>query len=170
MSNMPDECSRMINSFSDAMWWAIVTTTTVGYGDFSPVDPLSRVVAAFLMLVGIGLVGSLAATMSQLFYTMKEGSGGRSLVNTDEDVLHVLQRLLDHYENGNLDKRTYESAISLAMQRIRAEITMIRSEYDTISSTMPVPLQVAQKIEYNDSISSLEDLLHDVESMIPEEE
>ena len=170
MSNMPDECSRMINSFSDAMWWAIVTTTTVGYGDFSPVDPLSRVVAAFLMLVGIGLVGSLAATMSQLFYTMKEGSGGRSLVNTDEDVLQVLQRLLDHYENGNLDKRTYESAISLAMQRIRAEITMIRSEYDTISSTMPVPLQVAQKIEYNDSISSLEDLLHDVESMIPEEE
>ncbi|MAK04602.1 MAG: hypothetical protein CMA03_01775 [Euryarchaeota archaeon] len=170
LSNMPDECSRMINSFSDAMWWAIVTTTTVGYGDFSPVDPLSRVVAAFLMLVGIGLVGSLAATMSQLFYTMKEGSGGRSLVNTDEDVLHVLQRLLDHYENGNLDKRTYESAISLAMQRIRAEITMIRSEYDTISSTMPVPLQVAQKIEYNDSISSLEDLLHDVESMIPEEE
>jgi len=170
LSNMPDECSRMINSFSDAMWWAIVTTTTVGYGDFSPVDPLSRVVAAFLMLVGIGLVGSLAATMSQLFYTMKEGSGGRSLVNTDEDVLQVLQRLLDHYENGNLDKRTYESAISLAMQRIRAEITMIRSEYDTISSTMPVPLQVAQKIEYNDSISSLEDLLHDVESMIPEEE
>ena len=167
---VPDECSRMINSFGDAMWWAIVTTTTVGYGDFSPVDPLSRIVAAFLMLVGIGLVGSLAATMSQLFYTMKEGSGGRSLVNTDEDVLHVLQRLLDHYENGNLDKRTYESAISLAMQRIRAEITMIRSEYDTISSTMPVPLQVAQKIEYNDSISSLEDMLHDVEAMINEEE
>ena len=79
---VPDECSRMINSFGDAMWWAIVTTTTVGYGDFSPVDPLSRIVAAFLMLVGIGLVGSLAATMSQLFYTMKEGSGGRSLVNT----------------------------------------------------------------------------------------
>ena len=167
---VPDECSRMINSFGDAMWWAIVTTTTVGYGDFSPVDPLSRIVAAFLMLVGIGLVGSLAATMSQLFYTMKEGSGGRSLVNTDEDVLQVLQRLLDHYENGNLDKRTYESAITLAMQRIRAEITMIRSEYDTISSTMPVPLQVAQKIEYNDSISSLEDMLHDVEAMINEEE
>mgnify|MGYP001343592802 FL=1 len=167
---VPDECNRMINSFGDAMWWAIVTTTTVGYGDFSPVDPLSRIVAAFLMLVGIGLVGSLAAKMSQLFYTMKEGSGGRSLVNTDEDVLQVLQRLLDHYENGNLDKRTYESAISLAMQRIRAEITMIRSEYDTISSTMPVPLQVAQKIEYNDSISSLEDMLHDVESLIVEEE
>ena len=46
---LADECSRMINSFGDAMWWAIVTTTTVGYGDYSPVDPLSRVVAAFLM-------------------------------------------------------------------------------------------------------------------------
>lgn len=167
---LADECSRMINSFGDAMWWAIVTTTTVGYGDYSPVDPLSRVVAAFLMLVGIGLVGSLAATMSQLFYTMKEGSSGRSLVNTDEDVLSILDNLLKHHKNGVLDKKTYESAVSLAMLRIRAEITMIRSEYDTISSTMPVPLQVAQKIEYNDSISSLEDLLHDVESMISEEE
>ncbi|MED5272365.1 MAG: potassium channel family protein, partial [Candidatus Thermoplasmatota archaeon] len=57
LSNMPGECDRMINSFGDAMWWAIVTTTTVGYGDYSPVDPLSRIVAAFLMLVGIGLVG-----------------------------------------------------------------------------------------------------------------
>jgi len=170
LNNMPDECNRMINSFGDAMWWAIVTTTTVGYGDYSPVDPLSRIVAAFLMLVGIGLVGSLAATMSQLFYTMKEGTGGRSLVNTDEDVLSILERLLTHYENGLLDKKTYDSAISLAMKRIRAEILMIRNEYETISSTMPVPLQVAQKIEYNDNISSLEDMLHDVESMISEEE
>ena len=170
LSNMPGECDRMINSFADAMWWAIVTTTTVGYGDYSPVDPLSRLVAAFLMLVGIGLVGSLAATMSQLFYTMKEGTGGRSLVNTDEDVLSILERLLTHYENGLLDKNTYESALSLAMKRIRAEIVMLRNEYETISSTMPVPLQVAQKIEYNDNISTLEDMLHDVESMISEEE
>ena len=170
LSNMPGECDRMINSFADAMWWAIVTTTTVGYGDYSPVDPLSRLVAAFLMLVGIGLVGSLAATMSQLFYTMKEGTGGRSLVNTDEDVLSILERLLTHYENGLLDKKTYDSALSLAMKRIRAEIVMLRNEYETISSTMPVPLQVAQKIEYNDNISTLEDMLHDVESMISEEE
>ncbi|CAI8216095.1 MAG: Cyclic nucleotide-gated potassium channel [Methanobacteriota archaeon] len=170
LSNMPGECDRMINSFGDAMWWAIVTTTTVGYGDYSPVDPLSRIVAAFLMLVGIGLVGSLAATMSQLFYTMKEGTGGRSLVNTDEDVLSILERLLTHYENGLLDKKTYDSALSLAMKRIRAEIIMLRNEYETISSTMPVPLQVAQKIEYNDNISTLEDMLHDVESMISEEE
>ena len=170
LANMPGECDRMINSFGDAMWWAIVTTTTVGYGDYSPVDPLSRIVAAFLMLVGIGLVGSLAATMSQLFYTMKEGTGGRSLVNTDEDVLLILERLLTHYENGLLDKKTYDSALSLAMKRIRAEIIMLRNEYETISSTMPVPLQVAQKIEYNDNISTLEDMLHDVESMISEEE
>ena len=170
LSNMPGECDRMINSFGDAMWWAIVTTTNVGYGDYSPVDPLSRIVAAFLMLVGIGLVGSLAATMSQLFYTMKEGTGGRSLVNTDEDVLSILERLLTHYENGLLDKKTYDSALSLAMKRIRAEIIMLRNEYETISSTMPVPLQVAQKIEYNDNISTLEDMLHDVESMISEEE
>ena len=77
---------------------------------------------------------------------------------------------MTHYENGLLDKKTYDSALSLAMKRIRAEIVMLRNEYETISSTMPVPLQVAQKIEYNDNISTLEDMLHDVESMISEEE
>jgi voltage-gated potassium channel len=168
--DLPNECNTIMHNFGDAMWWAIVTTTTVGYGDFSPINPLSRIVAACLMLVGIGLVGSLAATMSQLFYTMKEGSGGRSLVNTDSDVLEILERLLTHHNNGHLNTKLFESALSLAMQRIRAEILMIRSEYDTIASTMPVPLQVAQKIEYNEKISSLENMLHDVEAMIPEEE
>ena len=90
--------------------------------------------------------------------------------NSNIEYLSVVAASRNDNHGGNLDKRTYESAISLAMQRIRAEITMIRSEYDTISSTMPVPLQVAQKIEYNDSISSLEDMLHEVEAMINEEE
>jgi voltage-gated potassium channel len=39
------------------MWWAVVTLTTVGYGDVVPITPLGRVVAAMVMICGLGLFG-----------------------------------------------------------------------------------------------------------------
>jgi voltage-gated potassium channel len=56
-----------IHDYVSALWWAIVTVTTVGYGDRFPVTEGGRVVAAILMLVGIGLIGVLTATVASLF-------------------------------------------------------------------------------------------------------
>lgn len=56
-----------IHNYPDALWWAIVTVTTVGYGDRYPVSAGGRVVAATLMLVGIGLIGVLTATVASVF-------------------------------------------------------------------------------------------------------
>ena len=56
-----------IHDYVDALWWAIVTVTTVGYGDRFPVTEGGRVVAVVLMLVGIGLIGVLTATVASLF-------------------------------------------------------------------------------------------------------
>lgn len=49
-----------INNFFDAVWWSVVTTTTVGYGDIFPITWEGRVVGIILMLFGIGLVGTVA--------------------------------------------------------------------------------------------------------------
>lgn len=59
-------------SFQDALWWSFVTTTTVGYGDLSPVTGLGRIVAAVLMLVGIGLIDSLTSSITTFFITPAE--------------------------------------------------------------------------------------------------
>lgn len=59
-----------IHSYPDALWWAIVTVTTVGYGDHFPVTAGGRAVAVVLMLLGIGLIGILTATVASVF--MKE--------------------------------------------------------------------------------------------------
>jgi len=56
-----------IHSYLQALWWAIVTVTTVGYGDRYPVTEGGRAVAVVLMLVGIGLIGVLTATVASVF-------------------------------------------------------------------------------------------------------
>jgi voltage-gated potassium channel len=56
-----------IHNYGQALWWAIVTVTTVGYGDKYPVTAGGRGVAVVLMLVGIGLIGVLTATVASFF-------------------------------------------------------------------------------------------------------
>jgi voltage-gated potassium channel len=53
-----------ILTFGDALWWAITTITTVGYGDMYPVTPLGRVVAAALMRSGIAVLGVVTASIA----------------------------------------------------------------------------------------------------------
>lgn len=56
-----------IHTYADSLWWAVVTVTTVGYGDRFPVSAAGRGVAVVLMLVGIGLVGVVTATVASFF-------------------------------------------------------------------------------------------------------
>jgi voltage-gated potassium channel len=56
-----------IRSAQDAMWWAVSTMTTVGYGDTYPITPEGRLVAVCLMVAGVGLFGSLSGLVASWF-------------------------------------------------------------------------------------------------------
>jgi voltage-gated potassium channel len=56
-----------IHNFGNALRWSVVTVTTVGYGDHYPVTAFGQGVAVILMLVGIGLIGILTATVASYF-------------------------------------------------------------------------------------------------------
>jgi len=55
-----------ITTGGDALWWAFVTITTVGYGDQFPVTPFGRIVGVFVMFAGVGIIGSLASILASL--------------------------------------------------------------------------------------------------------
>lgn len=63
-----------ITTFRDAVWWAIVTTTTVGYGDYTPVTPAGRTIAVVVMIVGVGLIGTVSATVAAYFVSRRKVS------------------------------------------------------------------------------------------------
>jgi voltage-gated potassium channel len=55
-----------ITTGGDALWWAVVTITTVGYGDKFPVTLGGRITGAFVMFAGVGIIGALASILSGL--------------------------------------------------------------------------------------------------------
>lgn len=56
-----------IKTAEDSIWWAFVTVTTVGYGDKYPVTTEGRVIAAFLMITGVGLFGTFTGFVASWF-------------------------------------------------------------------------------------------------------
>ena len=56
-----------IHTAEDALWWAFVTITTVGYGDLFPVTTEGRSIAALLMFVGVGVFGTITAYIASWF-------------------------------------------------------------------------------------------------------
>lgn len=62
-----DAPGALITTYGDALWWAMTTVTTVGYGDLYPITIAGRVLAVFLMLTGLALVGAVTATLASWF-------------------------------------------------------------------------------------------------------
>jgi voltage-gated potassium channel len=62
-----DDSNSNIKTAEDAIWWAYVTITTVGYGDKFPVTTEGRIIAALLMTIGVGLFGTFTAYLSSWF-------------------------------------------------------------------------------------------------------
>ena len=62
-----DAPGATITNFGDAIWWALVTVTTVGYGDYYPVTFEGRFIAVLLMLSGLALVSVITVSFASWF-------------------------------------------------------------------------------------------------------
>lgn len=76
-----------INSFADALWWAVVTITTVGYGDMVPITAAGRAMATILMLGGVAFFSGVTANLASF------------LVKGSDAEKNALSQLLKEIEN-----------------------------------------------------------------------
>lgn len=87
-----------INGFGNAMWWAIVTVTTVGYGDVVPETTVGRLVGAGLMLVGVSAIPIATSLVVSVFITrMQEKLREQDSAERAEIIRHIerLEEMLE---------------------------------------------------------------------------
>ena len=104
-----------IETGGDALWWAFVTITTVGYGDQYPVTALGRTVGVFVMFAGVGIIGSLASILASLL---------------------VPQPQTDDGPNGS---DPADAKVTEELASIRAELAALRHELGTGPSADSAP-------------------------------
>ncbi|MFD1125835.1 ion channel [Lentilactobacillus raoultii] len=81
-------------SLQEALWWAITTATTVGYGDETPHTAGGKIVASLLMLGGIGFLGLLTSTITGFFTKQDvEEDRDRALKHLTKQVDHLSKQV-----------------------------------------------------------------------------
>ncbi len=96
-----------IDDYEDALWWAIVTLTTVGYGDISPQTPVGRFIAIILMFFGIGIIGLITGSVASYFISNDDKK-------KDSDIEFVKSQLNRFDE---LSDRDFDQLIRILQQK-----------------------------------------------------
>jgi len=82
-----------ITSYPEALWWSVVTITTVGYGDHYPLSVTGKLVAVSLMIGGIGLIGFVTGSLAS--WIVERISADSAKDATKEDIRVVLSELAE---------------------------------------------------------------------------
>jgi voltage-gated potassium channel Kch len=90
-----NDANANIKTASDALWWAYVTVTTVGYGDKYPVTNSGRIVGVLLMTIGVGLFGVITGYLANAFLKPKsaEQSEKEAMSTTPDNLQAGLQEI-----------------------------------------------------------------------------
>ena len=87
------EPGSSIQSFGQALWWALTTITTVGYGDTFPLSTQGRFIAALLMIGGVALAGVGTATLASWIVSLVEEENAEQEAATQAQVATLQQQV-----------------------------------------------------------------------------
>ena len=106
-----------IKTYPEAVWWAFVTITTVGYGDYYPVTTLGRTGAVVLMFFGLGIIGVLSSYLSTTFISLERRRREARKDNDEEK---------DDEEKDNDDSTSRDAELAA----IREELAALRKLFE----------------------------------------
>lgn len=86
-----------ITSAQDAVWWSVVTITTVGYGDRYPITAEGRAIAAVLMTAGVGLFGTFSGFVASWFLAPANKKRQSELLDLREEIVSLRQLIESRY-------------------------------------------------------------------------
>jgi voltage-gated potassium channel len=82
-----------IGSFNDSLWWAVVTVTTVGYGDVVPTSAGGRLVGALLMLAGVSAIPITTSLVVSVFVSRIQRKQHEVDEKDRKDIVDRLERI-----------------------------------------------------------------------------
>jgi voltage-gated potassium channel len=118
-----------IKTYHEAVWWAFVTITTVGYGDYYPVTGPGQLMAIILMFSGLGIIGVLSSYLASTFISFQRK---RSVKGEGEN---------GNDENNNHDEET-EEHVEDETNNLKAELAAMKEELTAIKQLLEQHYQV----------------------------
>lgn len=107
-------------TYGEALWWAVVTVTTVGYGDVTPHTTLGRVIASGLMITGIGTIGLLAGQVGASLIGKPPAAGpgeeGAPMPVRAGSVAEQLAQLAALHKEGRLTDDEFARAKAMVLR------------------------------------------------------
>ena len=82
-----------MGNFADALWWAIVTVTTVGYGDVIPTSTSGRVIASFLMVAGVSAIPITTSLVVSVFVSRAQAQQRAHDAELQAELMARLERI-----------------------------------------------------------------------------
>ncbi|MDB1122963.1 potassium channel family protein [Vibrio algarum] len=79
-----------IKSAGDALWWSIVTVSTVGYGDHYPTTDIGKIIASAILICGVGIFGMISGLITSLIASPKSNRPYHQLAKNNE----LLEKLI----------------------------------------------------------------------------
>ena len=123
-----EDPSGTFGSWGDALWWAVTTLTTVGYGDHVPATTAGRVIAVALMIVGVAVLGGVAAVVALVV--------AQAVAAAEEQALEAEAEAVEHRIEARLD------ALDARLARIEHRLQLLAATPTgpqiTISTTEPM--------------------------------